>query len=159
MATDLQLSFLKNVGIAAKASGHIWPAMAACEAAVETAWGTSQSFKQGRNLFGTKQHQHPVFGTVNLPTVEVVGGQPVHTLAAFIEYPTVAACFADRMATLLRLAPDYPNYAAALSADSAEAFVTAVSKSWSTAPDRAANCISILHAHGAILPPVTKDGS
>ena len=158
MASAQQLEFLKNAGYAAKQAGHIWPAMAACEAAVETEWGVTIASTGDNNLFGTKQHTMPVFGTVMLPTREFIAGKWISIQAPFIKYPTLQDSFADRMATLNRLAASYPHYAAALAATSAEVFVTEVSKTWSTSPTRASDCIAIFRAHGDILPPATRNG-
>jgi hypothetical protein len=72
----------------------------------------------------------------------------------------MADCFADRMATLERLAGlvfpvtdilVYPHYAAALKASTPEEFLTQVSLTWSTGPTRGQQCIQILHAHGDVL--------
>lgn len=151
MATPEQLDFLRKAGIAAKTAGHIWPAAAACEAAVETAWGTSKSCTEGNNLFGTKQHVHAIYKTVNLPTREYIHGAWCLISAPFIAYPDWQASFSDRMATLTRLAPSYPHYDAALKATTPEEYLVEVSQTWSTDPDRAATCVGILHSHRDVL--------
>lgn len=143
--------FLLNTFEAARAAGHVFPAMAACEAAVESAWGQSKLFLEANNAFGVKQHQHPIFGTLSLPTKEFLHGQWVVVDAEWVKYPTLQDCFADRMQTLTRLQDEYPHYKAALTAPDPETYVTEVSKSWSTDPNRAATCILIYHAHGGIL--------
>lgn len=136
---------------AAKESGHLFPEVAACEAVVETTWGTSKLYLQANNVFGTKQHTHPAFETVNFPTREYLGGRWTVVNAPFIKYPTVQDSFKDRMDTLQRLAPHYEHYAAALEAKTPEEFVTEVSRTWSTSPSRAATCIQIMHAHPELL--------
>jgi flagellum-specific peptidoglycan hydrolase FlgJ len=117
--------------------------MAACEAALESGFGSSKLAQRDDNLFDTKQHSHSIYGTVTLPTREVVRGAWVEVSADWIIYPSLAACFLDRMATLKRLAPVFPNYALALAAVDPIAYVTAVSRTWSTDPDRATKVISI----------------
>lgn len=138
-----QKEFVLTAAIAAKTSGHIFPEMAACEAALESSYGRSLLALQDLNLFGMKQHRHPVFGTHNLPTREFEQGKWLATTAAWVTYPDLKACFTDRMSTLERLAPVYPHYAAALDAKDAIAYVTEVSKTWSTDPKRADKVLEI----------------
>ena len=83
------------------------------------------------------------YGTHILPTREFENGEWVTVNAAWVHYPGVSTCFFDRMMTLTRLSPYFPNYAAALAAKDAETYVTEVSKTWSTDPDRAQKCIAI----------------
>jgi flagellum-specific peptidoglycan hydrolase FlgJ len=147
MATPEQLAGLKACFIAAKASGHIFPEAAACEAALESGWFASKLYREDNNIFGTKQHVHPIFGTASIPTKEFLNHKWVVVDANWVKYPTLADSFADRMATLKAMAPKYPHYAAALVATNSEDFLLQVSQSWSTDPQRAQKCISILHAH------------
>lgn len=147
MISNQQRTALTGFYRAALASGHIYPKAAACEAVVETNWGTSGLYLKAANIFGMKQHAHPKFGTVNVPTKEFLHGAWVTIDADFVKYPDLAAAFSDRMATLVRLAPVYPHYARALAATTAEEYVTEVSLSWSTGPTRGADCVSILHSH------------
>lgn len=151
MLTADQEDFLKKVAQAAKAAAHIYPRMAACEAVVESAWGTSELYKQANNIFGTKQHEHPIFGTFNLPTKEFLHHQWTVVNADWVKYPTLMASFQDRMDTLNRLARAYPHYLRALHALNNEEYVTEVSQSWSTDPDRAKKCIAIYNAHWVLL--------
>lgn len=145
---------------AARAAGHLYPEMAACEAALESAWGSSQLARSANNLFGMKQHQHPIFGTLSLPTREFIGVDKerqmtvqdgkldgwIATSADWVKYPDFVSCFRDRMATLQRLAPKFPHYAAALSAKTGEEFVREVSQTWSTDPHRADKVLMINRA-------------
>jgi flagellum-specific peptidoglycan hydrolase FlgJ len=140
---------------AAIKSGHIYPAMAACEAALESDWGRSVLAVKALNVFGCKQHVHPEYGTLNLPTREFLDHAWVTVEAAWIEFPDLATCFTDRMATLTRLAPHYPHYAAALAAKDPVTYINQVSMSWSTDPQRATKVLSIYHAHAALLTPPT----
>ena len=125
---------------------HIYPTMAACEAALESAYGTSQLARLGNNLFGTKQHLHPVCGTLSLPTKEFLDNEWVECTADWIEYPNVPACFADRMATLMRLRMAYPHYNSALMAATATQYIREVSATWSTDPNRADKVLAIYNA-------------
>jgi flagellum-specific peptidoglycan hydrolase FlgJ len=143
MTTPEQNDFLHRAFQAAKAAGHIFPEMAACEAALESGFGRSQLAVRDCNLFGMKQHEHPIYGTHVLPTKEYLDGKWVELNASWITYPNWEACFKDRMATLRRLAPKFPHYAAALSAASATTYINEVSRTWSTDPARAAKCLAI----------------
>lgn len=135
--------FLTQAHDAAKLSGHIFPEMAACEAALESHFGESILALQDKNLFGMKQHQHPVFGTHVLPTKEFLDGKWVELNSSWISYPDWESCFLDRMATLKRLGSFYPHYAAALKAANGAEFVTEVSRTWSTDPQRSEKVLAI----------------
>ena len=143
---DLQKAFLAHAAAEADRARHPFPEMAASEAALESGWGNSALVRDDNNLFGMKQHVHPICGTVNLPTQEFLDGKWVACSALWVKYPDWISCFADRLATLQRLSNRYPHYAAALGAQNAVAFVTEVSKSWSTDPNRAQKVISIYNA-------------
>lgn len=147
MASSLQIEALKSVFAAAMDAACLFPQAQACEAMVESSWLTSELGVKYRNLFGVKQHAHPLYGTVNLPTREFLHGGWVIQDDDFVVYPSLAACFEDRAKTLQRLAPNYPHYAAALRAATPEDFLTQVSLTWSTGPTRGKTCIEILHAH------------
>lgn len=151
MLTTEQQQFLESAARAAKAAGHIWPGMAACEAADESAWGTSDLARKDFNLFGQKQQNHPVYGTVEIPTREFLNHRWVVENAEWVVFPTLEACFSSRMDTLRRLMTTYPHYGMALAAAMPEVYVTEVSLSWSTNPKRATDCIAIYHAHLDIL--------
>jgi flagellum-specific peptidoglycan hydrolase FlgJ len=160
MASQQQIDALKRVFAAAMESACLFPQAQACEVMVETTWLTSELGVQDNNLFGMKQHEHPIFGTVNLPTKEFLHGGWTTVTGSFVVYPTMADCFADRMATLERLAAltlpatgvlAYPHYAAALKASTPEEFLTQVSLTWSTGPTRGQQCVEILHAHEDVL--------
>lgn len=145
--TAAQKQWLDATADAAFAAHHIYPTMAACEAALESShkgiFGASQLAREDKNYFGMKQHKHPTYGTVSLPTKEFLEGEWELVDAFFVKYPTVEACFEDRMATLKRLSTVYPHYAEALAAEDPIDYVRAVSKTWSTDPDRAAHVIAI----------------
>ena len=59
--TDEQRQFLAKA--AAAQARHVFPEMAACEAALESGFGKSGLAREDNNLFGMKQHPHPVYGT------------------------------------------------------------------------------------------------
>lgn len=130
--------------------------MAACEAALESDWGTSDLAAMGNNLFGAKQQMHPVFRTLHIPTREFLNHAWLTEDAAFVAYPDWQTCFSERMNTLKRLSNSYPHYYAARRAATAESFVEQVSLSWSTDPDRARKCIAIYHAHLELLTETLK---
>jgi flagellum-specific peptidoglycan hydrolase FlgJ len=142
-----QKQFLNDVSISAEAAAHIFPSMAACEAALESGYGTSELAAEGFNLFGMKAHAHPEFGTLSLPTKEFLDDKWIVCSAEWVKYPNLTECFMDRMATLKRLAPHYPHYAAALAAKTAQDYIVAVSQSWSTDPQRAAKVLSIFKVY------------
>ena len=139
-------AFLFRAFRAAKAAGHIFPELAACEAALESSYGQSQLAARDNNLFGMKQHLHPIYGTHVLPTREFLRGGWVTINASWIVYPDWETCFQDRMRTLRRLAPTFPHYAAALAAESGTSYVNEVSRSWSTDPKRAEKVLAIYEA-------------
>lgn len=154
--TSTQLAWLSGVIAEAKSAEHIFPEMAGCEAALESAWGTSALARQDNNLFGMKQHAHPIYGTAILPTKEDLNGQWVATSASWVKYDTIAECFEDRMETLERLKDKYPHYAAALAAPDPLTYITEVSKTWSTDPERAYKVTSIFNQYTAAVTPQTN---
>jgi len=136
--------FLQKAFEAALEAKHVFPAYAACEAALESAWGKSQLAIQGNNLFGRKQSADPVFETIDFPTKEFIHGEFVTVPAHWVKYPDWSACFDDRMALLRRLSK---FYGPALEATDGESFVRLVSEHWSTDPLRADKVLSIYQHH------------
>lgn len=122
-------------------AGHIWPNMAACEAALESNYGQSRLALQGNNLFGMKHHG--MFESIQMPTKEYINNQWIDTMALWAKYPSVKESFMDRMATLYRLRVAYPHYDAAINAPDPETYVREVSQTWSTDPNRADKVLSI----------------
>lgn len=143
--------FLRAVKTAAMNIGQKWPGYVAAEAALESTFGTSDLAAEDFNLFGMKQHKHPIYGTVNLPTREFLHGEWERLPQPFIKYPDWESCLRDRLATLTRLASTYPHYAAALAANDGPTFIREVSKTWSTDPDRADNVLKIYSENQDIL--------
>jgi flagellum-specific peptidoglycan hydrolase FlgJ len=152
---SLQRHFLDAAAAQAVKANHPFPKMAACEAALESTWGHSELAREANNLFGTKQHAHPIYGTMNLPTREWAGstvdGRWVTVTAQWVRYPDLRACFNDRLATLERLSNAYPHYKAALNAQDPRTYITEVSKTWSTDPLRAAKVLDIYQEY--VAPP------
>jgi len=151
MVSAAQQQFLVKAHQAAAASGHVWPRMAACEAALESGWGESRLAAEDNNLFGQKQQQHPIYGTVDIPTREFLNHAWCVENAAWVKFPDWPSCFASRMGTLRRLAPEYPHYAMALAAGTPEEYIEEVSLSWSTDPNRAAKVLDTYRAHYALM--------
>jgi flagellum-specific peptidoglycan hydrolase FlgJ len=160
--TPEQTDFISRAKAEAERANHPFPLMAACEAALESDYGTSRLAMEANNLFGMKQHVSPVYGTFTLPTREFdkVRGWVV-IMANWVKYPDWRACFADRMVTVERLALEknkdgdlaFPHYAKALAATTAENYVGEVSQNWSTDPQRGLKCISIYQQFLQLNPP------
>lgn len=141
--------FLQQGWQAARAAGHIYPEYAACEAALESAWGRSTLAQQANNLFGQKQSHPPRGNSLTLPTRECLHGAWVTVQAQWMVFDSWQDCFAQRMTLLRALQAGYPHYGAALAAKSGEQFVLQVSKSWSTDPQRATKVLSVYRQHFA----------
>lgn len=148
MTTQLQKDFLGKALAHAELAGHLFPEYAACEAALESAWGNSTLCREGSNLFGEKQHKQPIYDTLTLPTKEWVNGEYITVSEVhWVKFPSWKESFRSRMDTLKRLAPNYSGYAEALTATNGEDFVRAVSRDWSTDPLRANKVLIIHNAH------------
>jgi flagellum-specific peptidoglycan hydrolase FlgJ len=156
-----QDAFLVKARDAALAAGHPWPEYAACEAALESRWGTSKLCVQGNNLFGEKQHLVPIFGTMTLMTWEDLNkdGKPEPEEyikgVKWVKFPDWSSCFKSRIDTISRLANEhrFSGYAAALKAADGEEFVREVSKNWATDPLRADKVLAIHHVHKSAFNP------
>ena len=142
-------AWIEDIASQAAVGGHIFPQMAASEAALESGFGESKLAREANNLFGMKQHIHPIFGTLSLPTKEFLNDQWEVVDANWVEYPTIAACFADRMSTLERLKDVYPHYGMALAATDEYIYIEEVSKSWATDPERAKHVTDIYREYFA----------
>lgn len=149
----VQDQFLAKAAAAARAAGHLFPEYAACEAALESGWGMSHLAAEANNLFGQKQAHPPLAGTdtISLPTREFLHGAWIAVQANWVRFADWAACFRERMALLQSLSAAYPNYKAALTATTGEQFVTEVSKTWSTDPDRAGKVLAVYDCHRKAL--------
>ena len=144
--------FLPKAAEAARAGGHIFPEYAACEAALESAWGGSALAVQANNLFGQKQSHPPRGASLPMPTHEFLNGAWVTVTADWMIFSDWQSCFSERMAMLQRLAGQFPQYRAALAAETGEQFVTSVSLRWSTDPGRGGKVLNLFHRHFAPSP-------
>jgi flagellum-specific peptidoglycan hydrolase FlgJ len=142
-----ETEFLARACAAARAAGHVWPEFAACEAALESAWGASELAVKANNLFGQKQSHPPVGATLTLPTREFLRDTWVTVQAQWVRFADWNASFAERMRLLRSLSAEYPHYADALAATTGEGYVAAVSKSWSTDPQRAEKILTLHRQH------------
>lgn len=152
---SLQEDFLRKAVSAARAAGHIFPEYAACEAALESAWGQSRLATRANNLFGQKQSRTapPTIQTMSLPTREYLHGTWVTINANWVSFPSWGACFQARMRLLKSASKTYPHYATALAATTGEEFIQQVSQTWSTDPARASKVLAIYAAHQACFAP------
>jgi flagellum-specific peptidoglycan hydrolase FlgJ len=151
MLSEIQVKFLQDCVKSAKEANHIFPEMAACEAALESAWNTSKLAIEAFNLFGKKKPVDYPGETVSIPTREYFHGVWKTVPAEWVKYSTLQDCFADRMTTLKRLAPLYLHYDKALNSKTPEEYITEVSLTWSTDPQRAVKVQQIYNAHKDLL--------
>jgi len=87
----------------AAAKGSPYPTgITIAQAALESAWGSSQLALKANNYFGIKAHGDAE--SIAMPTTEFVNGKPVKAEARFAAYPDMAACFADRDRIITQLA-------------------------------------------------------
>jgi len=153
-----KINFLLHARGEAVKANHIFPEFAACEVALESAWGTSELALKANNLFGTKCPHSAIIPTavpagsvvaprssILLPTMEEVHGHRIATLGHFLCFPDWHSCFRARMVLLERLRDvvGLECYGAALDARDGETFVTEVSKKWSTDHLRASKVLDI----------------
>ena len=150
---SMQTLFLSRAYRAARVAHHIFPEYAACEAALESGWGHSKLAMEANNLFGQKQSHPPLAGTetVTMPTREYLHDHWMTVLANWTKFPNWSACFAARMELLRRLSGAYPHYQAAFEAATGEQYMTQVSQSWSTDPQRAGKVLAIYDAHREVF--------
>ncbi len=108
---------------------------------------------EANNLFGQKQ-SHPALAgtdTIALPTREYLHGAWVSVQANWVRFADWSACFRERMTLLHSLSAAYPNYKAALGAATGDQFITEVSKTWSTDPNRAGKVLAVYDCHRKTL--------
>src|SRR5437868_6753752 len=124
---------------AAATSASPYPAsITVAQAALESAWGSSQLSLQANNYFGIKAHGDAA--SIELLTTEVVNGNTVKVLARFAAYPTNAACFADRDRIITQLACYQDTRA---NAASPEIFARCLARHWATDPKYAEKLLKI----------------
>src|SRR5579872_3135182 len=149
MLSDTHKAFLDRATAEAIKANHPFAMAVAAEAALESRFGESELAAKDFNLFGCKQHKHPIYGTIVLPTREYLDGKWVPTSAQWVKYLDWRACFADHLATLERLSKVYKHYAAALAAKDPQTYVQQVSLTWSTDLARGAKVLTIYQEYVA----------
>lgn len=121
------------------AAGGKYPAgITVAQAALESAWGSSQLSQKANNYFGIKAHGDAE--SVSFPTAEVVNGKSVTVNARFAAYPDIAACFADRDRIITQLAC-YQD--ARANAADPELFSRCLARHWATDPKYAEKLLKI----------------
>lgn len=155
---SVQTLFLARAYRAALSARHIFPAYAACEAALESGWGRSQLAVEANNLFGQKQSHPPLEGTetIILPTREFLHDHWMTVSANWVKFSNWSECFRARMTLLQELSHGYPHYGAALKAETGAQFIADVSRSWSTDPERAGKVLAIYDAHVSLIQNMQK---
>lgn len=145
MTEEDKINFINFLYPQALLSKHLFPKHSCCEVALESAWGKSKLFIEGKNPFGMKQGPHTTqFETMTIPTKEFIHGQWITVLdAVWVKFPTLQIAFNERMSLLQRLRKKYSNYDAALMAGTGETFIYWVSKTWSTDENRGEKVMSI----------------
>jgi flagellum-specific peptidoglycan hydrolase FlgJ len=142
--------FLTKMFNCAVEANHIFPFMAACEAALESGWGESQLFRECNNPFGQKQGPYTVqYPTVELPTTEYTADGVINTTAKWVNFPDIKSAFVERMNLLRRLQVRYPDYQKALLSLNATDFILNVSKTWATDPMRGTKVMNIFMKYGS----------
>jgi len=106
-------------------------------------WGNSGLARAANNYFGIKARAGGQ--AIELPTLEYVGGAPVHVPAKFAKYASMAECFADRDRMIASLAAYCEARAAA--ADP-EAFTRALARHWATDPGYAEKVLYLYRVCG-----------
>ena len=144
-----KVDFFAKAVPAAIASGHPWPLYAACEAALESAWGESELCKVANNLFGQKQGcSTENLDVVQIETREVLNGKGCTVAATWPKFPDWTYSFRARLALLQRL----PSlYGPAFGAPTGEDFIRLVSQHWSTDPHRADGVLATYRCNWLLL--------
>ena len=139
---------------ASSAHGGFPPGVAVAQAALESAWGSSQLARLAYNYFGIKARRGR--SAITLPTDEYADGKRVRIAARFARYASMAECFADRDRMIATL-PAYEEARAA--AADPDAFVRALARRWATDPAYAEKLLYLYRAHGfaALDAPTTLE--
>jgi flagellum-specific peptidoglycan hydrolase FlgJ len=112
------------------------------QAALESAWGSSQLSLQANNYFGIKAHGDAE--SILMPTSEVVNGKAIKVEARFAAYFDMTACFADRDRIITQLAC-YQD--ARANAGDPELFARCLGRHWATDPKYAEKLLKIYRDH------------
>lgn len=118
--------FLLQMRAAAIAAKHPFPEYAACEAAYETAFGTSEQFVKGHSCFNTLQRAKPMYRTMNVISWKLINGKNVQQVALYMAFPDEETSFAFRL-YMMNVGGMYYE---ALHAKTGVEFVRAVSGQW-----------------------------
>jgi flagellum-specific peptidoglycan hydrolase FlgJ len=128
---------------AAAASGSHYPVgVTVAQAALESAWGSSQLSQKANNYFGIKAHGDSE--SIAMPTTEIVNGKAIKVEARFAAYPNMAACFADRDRIISQLAC-YQD--ARANAADPELFARCLARHWATDPRYVEKVLKIYRDH------------
>jgi flagellar protein FlgJ len=139
-------TFLRQATAAALAASAVsrFPAgITVAQAALESAYGSSQLARDANNYFGIKARGGRPF--IELPATEVLNGAAHGVTARFALYASMAECFADRDAILCRVSL-YSEARAA--AGDPEAFTRALAQHWATDPAYAEKILLVYRAQG-----------
>jgi len=128
---------------ASSATSGLPAGVTVAQAALESAWGSSELSRAANNYFGIKAR--PGGAAVELLTTEYINGAPVHVPAKFAKYASMTECFADRDRMIASL-PAYGEARAA--AADPEAFTRALARHWATDPDYAQKLLTVYRVHG-----------
>lgn len=144
-----QLANLSRARIAALAAGCPFPGAAAAESAVESAWYTSQSCTAHNNILGIRQPSWRTGPTFTLATKEQRpdGTWYVDPNAVWAAFDSWADCFRCQVEIFQR----NPAYAELAKITTAEEYISAESRIWSTGLDRGRLVMAVYHAHLDIL--------
>jgi flagellum-specific peptidoglycan hydrolase FlgJ len=147
--------FFRRAIAAAMMAMHPFPEYAACEAALESAWGTSLIARKANNLFGQKEG----FTTRDLPIIDVGTDEVVHghvehlSHAQWPMFPDWKTCFKERLELLMRASV----YHDAMRALDGETFVREVSRHWATDPARAEKVLITYRVNRDLIEGVLRE--
>ena len=131
-------TFLRSLYEAAKASGHIWPSFAACEAAIDSDWGTSELAKQANNVFNLRAPARFASNMQWAIYVQTVNGKQYD----WLKFRSLQECFEARMSKLR----NFNMYYLALRAKTGGEYIREVSKLWSTDSERPRKVMELVQA-------------
>lgn len=129
-------AFVRSAVIAADAARHCWPGYAACEAAIDSDFGTSELAENANNFFKLRA---PV--KLQLPD-RIYPMRGVLRQLDFLKFQSMAECFEYRMLFLRR----FPVFAPALRARTGREYIQAVSLLWSGDRARAQQVLDLYRA-------------
>lgn len=81
------------------------------QAALESGWGTSKLYRQGRNIFGMKASPYWHGNTLTIPTMEFIQGRQVTVDAVWRAYASFEESIADHAALLMSARRYQPCFA------------------------------------------------